>query len=87
MPGEGERQSSRSAVGAQFKFPCTLVDLCGMTVQVPASAGDKTISGVVSMLQEMLDKSKEDGTNDRTVSAFRIPKIIDSSIVFEQKNA
>ena len=40
-----------------------------MTAQVPASAGDKTISGVVSMLQEMLDKSKEDGTNDRTVSA------------------
>jgi len=34
---------------------------------VPASAGDKTISGVVSMLQEMLDKSKEDGENDRKV--------------------
>ena len=50
-----------------FKFPCTLLDLCGMTVQVPASAGDKTISGVVSMLQEMLDKSKEDGENDRKV--------------------
>ena len=38
-----------------------------MTAQVPASAGDKTISGVVSMLQEMLDKSKEDGENDRKV--------------------
>merc|ERR1719236_79005 len=37
---------------------------------VPASAaagGDKTITQVVTLLQEMLDKSKEDGTSDRTV--------------------
>jgi hypothetical protein len=36
----------------------------------PASAvggGDKTITQVVTLLQEMLDKSKEDGTGDRTV--------------------
>merc|ERR1719183_1213491 len=39
---------------------------------VPASAregsgGDKTISGVVTMLEDMLGKSKEDGENDRKV--------------------
>merc|ERR1719352_1511706 len=35
----------------------------------PASAarGDKTITQVVSLLQDMLDKSKEDGKSDRTV--------------------
>ena len=32
-----------------------------------AGAGD-TISKVVSLLQDMLDKSKEDGKNDRTLS-------------------
>ena len=69
-------------------FPRSLRQISG---QVPASgvssSDDSTITKVVKLLQEMLDKSKEDGTNDRTVSAFRIPKIIDSSIVFEQKNA
>jgi hypothetical protein len=45
-----------------------LVMLFGL-LAVPASADDKTISGVVSMLQEMLDKSKEDGENDRKVYA------------------
>jgi hypothetical protein len=43
-----------------------LVMLLGLLL-VPASADDKTISNVVSMLQEMLDKSKEDGENDRKV--------------------
>jgi hypothetical protein len=40
---------------------------------VPAAAlssqEDSTITKVVKLLQEMLDKSKEDGTNDRTVYA------------------
>jgi len=40
---------------------------------VPAAAlsveDDSTITKVVKLLQEMLDKSKEDGTNDRTVYA------------------
>jgi hypothetical protein len=40
---------------------------------VPAAAvssrGDSTISKVVKLLQEMMDKSKEDGTDDRTVFA------------------
>ena len=43
------------------------------SAQVPAAAlsveDDSTITKVVKLLQEMLDKSKEDGTNDRTVSA------------------
>jgi hypothetical protein len=43
-----------------------LLMLLGL-LAVPASAGDKTISNVVSMLQEMLDKSKADGENDRKV--------------------
>merc|ERR1719409_977216 len=35
----------------------------------PAStvSGDKTITQVVTLLQEMLDKSKDDGKSDRTV--------------------
>merc|ERR1719465_80873 len=34
-----------------------------------SSSDDSTITKVVKLLQEMLDKSKEDGTNDRTVFA------------------
>jgi hypothetical protein len=34
-----------------------------------SSSEDSTITKVVKLLQEMLDKSKEDGTSDRTVSA------------------
>merc|ERR1719305_966403 len=39
------------------------------TMVAPASAvgGDKTITQVVSLLQDMLDKSKDDGKADRTV--------------------
>merc|ERR1719305_2082771 len=39
------------------------------TMVAPASAvgGDKTITQVVSLLQDMLDKSKDDGKSDRTV--------------------
>merc|ERR1719240_1773516 len=34
-----------------------------------SSSDDSTITKVVKLLQEMLDKSKEDGTEDRTVFA------------------
>jgi septal ring factor EnvC (AmiA/AmiB activator) len=44
-----------------------------LLLAVPAAAvssqEDSTITKVVKLLQEMLDKSKEDGTNDRTVYA------------------
>jgi chromosome segregation ATPase len=41
-----------------------------LAVQTAAvSSGENTITKVVKLLQEMLDKSKEDGTNDRTVFA------------------
>jgi hypothetical protein len=50
----------------KFILPFFLLAAPAAAVSV---ADDSTITKVVKLLQEMLDKSKEDGTNDRTVYA------------------
>merc|ERR1719405_181550 len=44
-----------------------LIFITMMVTPASAKGGDKTVTQVVTLLQEMLDKSKDDGSADRTV--------------------
>ena len=64
--GSSEEDGPAMLMMHKFILPFFLLAVPAVAL---SSKDDSTITKVVKLLQEMLDKSKEDGTNDRTVYA------------------